>query len=110
MAEYSRETIHYPDGTLKIKQTVSDSEIHEEIFEPLNLIQTDSKINEMENKIVVLEKGSNYLLNHLDSDKTEEIFTQIDLTQARITKDQEEIEVLAKETDKLLNKLEYMAS
>lgn len=36
-------------------------------------------------------------------------FAQIDLAQARIIKEQEEIQVLAKETDDLLNQLEYKA-
>ena len=40
-----------------------------------------------------------------DSNKIEEIFSQIDLAQARILKDQEEINSLAKETDDLLNQL-----
>ena len=53
---------------------------------------------------------NDYTLNNLDNSKIREIFSQIDLAQARITKDQEEIDVLAKETDELLNKLEYMAS
>jgi len=52
MAAYSRETTRYPDGTIKTKQTVSDSEIHGEISEVLNLIPTDSVLDEMENKIV----------------------------------------------------------
>lgn len=43
----------------------------------------------------------------LDNNKSEEIFSQIDLAQARIAKDQEEIEFLAAETDELLNQLEY---
>lgn len=37
-------------------------------------------------------------------------FDRIDLAQARILKEQEEIQVLAKETDDLLNQLEYKAS
>lgn len=40
----------------------------------------------------------------------QETFAQIDLTQARIMKEQKEIQVLAKETDDLLNQLEYKAS
>ena len=65
--------------------------------------------NEMENIIASVEKGYDYTLNNLDSTKTEEIISQIDLAQARISKDQEEIESLAKETDKLLNQLEDKA-
>lgn len=40
----------------------------------------------------------------------QEVLDLIDRTQARITKDQEEIQSLAKETDELLNQLEYKAS
>ena len=40
-----------------------------------------------------------------DINKIKEIFSQIDLAQARIVKDQEEINSLAKETDDLLNQL-----
>ncbi|MDJ0899365.1 MAG: hypothetical protein QNJ55_11185 [Xenococcus sp. MO_188.B8] len=79
--------------------------------EAVNQITTDSDalVNEMENIIASVEKGYDYTLNNLDSTKTEEILSQIDLAQARISKDQEEIESLAKETDKLLNQLEYKA-
>jgi hypothetical protein len=40
----------------------------------------------------------------------QEIFHEIDLAQARMAKKQEEIQSLAKETDELLNQLEYKAS
>ncbi|MGL6345194.1 MAG: hypothetical protein ACRC80_39340, partial [Waterburya sp.] len=49
-------------------------------------------------------------LHNSDSSKIEAIFSEIDLAQARITKDQEEIHSLAKKTDYLLNQLEYKAS
>lgn len=62
--------------------------------------------NEMENIIASVGKGYDYTLNNLDSTKTEEILSQIDLAQARISKDQEDIKSLAEETDKLLNQLE----
>lgn len=42
--------------------------------------------------------------------KTKEIIRCIDLIQTQITEDQEEIQSLAKETDELLNQLEYKAS
>ncbi|MGB5637412.1 MAG: hypothetical protein WBM44_12120 [Waterburya sp.] len=40
----------------------------------------------------------------------QEVFHQIDLAQARMNKEQEEIESLAEETDRLLERLEYQAS
>ena len=49
-------------------------------------------------------------LHSSDNNEIERIFAQIDLAQARITKDQEEIESLARETDELLNQLEDKAS
>ena len=42
--------------------------------------------------------------------KLQAIFHQIDLAQARIKKEQEEIQFLSKETDELLNQLELKAS
>ena len=45
-----------------------------------------------------------------DRKKTEELFSQIDSSQAQIAKDQEEIHSLAKQTDDLLSQLEYKAS
>ena len=42
--------------------------------------------------------------------KLQEVFHQIDLAQARINKEQEEIEYLSKETDRLLHQLERKAS
>jgi hypothetical protein len=42
--------------------------------------------------------------------KLQEIFHQIDLAQARINKEQEEIQFLSKETDKLLDLLEFKVS
>ena len=42
--------------------------------------------------------------------KTKEIIHCIDLIQNQITEDQKEIQSLAKETDELLNQLEYKAS
>ncbi len=42
--------------------------------------------------------------------KLQKIFHQIDLIQARIKKEQEEIQFLSKETDELLNQLDYKAS
>ena len=80
--------------------------------EAANLIavNSDTLVDEMENIIASLEEGYDYSFNNLDSNKTEEIFSQIDLAQARIAKDQEEIQSLAKETDELLNQLEYKAS
>lgn len=76
--------------------------------ETVNLIAIDS--DKSVNRLVSVAKKYHNTLDDLDSAKTGEIFSQIDLAQARITKDQEEIDVLAKETDELLNKLEYMAS
>ncbi len=65
-----------------------------------------------------IKYGINGVLNSLismgidssDSNKTEEIFSQIDLAQARINKEQEEIQSLAEETDILLNQLANKAS
>lgn len=48
-------------------------------------------------------------LHNPGSNKIEAIFSQIDLAQARITKDHGEIQFLAKETDDLLNQLEHQA-
>jgi hypothetical protein len=48
--------------------------------------------------------------NDPNNSKIEEIFSQIDLAQARIIKDQVEIQSLAEEADELLNQLEYKAS
>ena len=42
--------------------------------------------------------------------KLQEVFHQIDLAQARINKEQEEIQHLSKETDELLHQLELKAS
>ncbi|MEM8780456.1 MAG: hypothetical protein AAGF26_16630 [Cyanobacteria bacterium P01_G01_bin.49] len=44
--------------------------------------------------------------NNLYTIQIEEIVSQIDLAQVQITKDQEEIESLAKKTDELLNQLD----
>ena len=71
----------------------------------------DFELNsEAANQITTVEKEYDSTLNNLDSNKIEEIFSKIDLAQARITKDQEEIQSLAKETDELLNQLKYKAS
>lgn len=81
-------------------------------------IDSDALVNETKNIIAsltspmaasVLKEYDNVSHNSYTI-KTEEIFSQIDLAQARITKDQEEIQSLAKETDELLNQLEYKAS
>lgn len=42
--------------------------------------------------------------------KLQEVFHQIDLVQARIDKEQEEIQYLSEETDELLHQLELKAS
>lgn len=42
--------------------------------------------------------------------KLQEVFHQIDLVQARIDKEHEEIQYLSKETDELLHQLELKAS
>ena len=42
--------------------------------------------------------------------KLQEVFHQIDLAQARINKEQEEIQYLSEETDRLLHQLERKAS
>ena len=42
--------------------------------------------------------------------KLQEVFHQIDLAQARINKEQEEIKHLSKETDELLHQLQLKAS
>ena len=42
--------------------------------------------------------------------KLQEVFHQIDLVQARINKEQEEIQYLSAETDELLHQLELKAS
>ena len=42
--------------------------------------------------------------------KLQDVFHQIDLAQARINKEQEEIKYLSKETDELLHQLQLKAS
>jgi len=70
----------------------------------MNQIATNSDALANETKKIIAS------FDDLDSKKTEEIFSRIDLAQARIAKDQEEIQFLAAETDELLNQLEYKAS
>ncbi|MEM8719176.1 MAG: hypothetical protein AAGE84_07680 [Cyanobacteria bacterium P01_G01_bin.39] len=96
----------------KLEAIPSVSKTSEISSEAAALIAANSNalVEEMENIIASVEKGHDYSLNNLDTNKTEEIFSQIDLTQARISKDQEEIQSLANETDNLLNQLEYKAS
>lgn len=70
-----------------------------------------AKLLEIDLKNVLSKKYSNFEEHqNSDSSRIEAVFSQIDLAQARITKDQEEIQSLAKETDDLLNQLEYKAS
>jgi len=107
MAVYSRETTHYPDGTFKIKHIVSDLETDGENSKELNLVSSDSMINEIENKTNFREREHDYILDTSDSNITEGIFNQIDLSQARISKDRNDIQSLAEETDNLLNQLEH---
>ena len=64
----------------------------------------------MENFIASEAKRRKRKLNNSDNSMAEEIFSQIDLALAQITKDQEKIQSLAKETDELLNQLKDMAS
>ena len=58
-----------------------------------------------ENRKEMKTKGNREL-----KQKLQEVFHQIDLTQARINKEQEEIQYLSEETDELLHQLELKAS
>lgn len=97
-----------PEQLEAIKSTWEN---HETSSEAVNLITTDSDalLDEMESIMASVETEHYYNYKNLDSNKTEEVFSQIDLAQARIIKDQEEIQSLAAETDDLLNQLEYKA-
>jgi tRNA isopentenyl-2-thiomethyl-A-37 hydroxylase MiaE len=107
-------------------QMVTDSDVLALVGEMENISASQlSELSEIEARSSEIEarllkiKAQNYIsnlakkynaLHNSDSSKIEAVFSQIDLAQARITKDQEEIQSLAKETDDLLNQLEYKAS
>jgi DUF1009 family protein len=67
-------------------------------------------LNEIQYQVSHIQTNETDTRHNSNTIKTEEIFSRIDLAQARISKDQEEIQSLAKETDDLLNQLESMAS
>lgn len=99
----------------KSSQVLADS-ISEKDFDLENQMATDfdAIANEVKNTMTSvassIENQKYNALHNSDNNEIEKIFAQIDLAQARITKDQEEIQSLAKETDELLNQLEYKAS
>jgi hypothetical protein len=82
-----------------------DDQFSQEFNELVQLTGASSKADAFRKAI----KEQYNALHNPDSSKIEAIFNQIDLAQARISKDQEEIQSLAKETDELLNQWEYKA-
>lgn len=83
-----------------------DDQFSQEFNELVQLTGASSKVDAFRRAI----KEQYNALHDSNSSKIEVIFSQIDLAQAQITKDQKEIQSLAKETDKLLNQLKYKAS
>lgn len=110
LADHQADLAFSQEGLFKTTDTIP--EIY---FEAMSQATTysDILVNQkanIENPMASVEKGFDLTVNDLDSNKTEEIFSQIDLAQVRISKDQEEIQSLAKETDDLLNQLEHQVS